>query len=324
MKKKIGILLALVCYTVFVLVKYTASLEQKHTNEASLTVVTSFYPMYIHTQALTQGVPINLVNMASPKVGCLHDYQLTVSDMRTLKQADLMVINGLGAESFIEKAISQNPHLQVIEASGPWELAHEDEGAHQEAEADAAAHHHHEGEDHDHGNQHLWMSIEGSISQVQTISLALQQADPTHAQLYQANEADYIQALEALDEEITNLREVLEGKPFVMVHETFAYMAEALGLETLGIIAADEKTSLTAKEVEALVAVLEAHPDAVIFTEPQYNEMGIVSTIAQESGASVHELDALVTEGITQDQKGYEYIRRMRENIQVLKEAYGV
>lgn len=318
MKKRLLVSLGLLFYTAFIIFKYTTTTEQQVTStQGPQTIVTSFYPMYIHTQALTQGIDVEVINMASPEIGCLHDYQLTVEDMRTLQGAGLLVVNGLGAENFIQKAISQNPHLQVVTASDAWGTdGGQDEEAHgHEAEAEDAHH--------DHENQHLWMSVAGSISQAKVISQALQQYDPAQAQAYRDNEARYIEALEGLQQEMTTLREALAGRHFVMVHETFAYMAEELGLESLGIIAADEQNSVTAKEVEGLVALLEAYPDAVIFTEPQYKALGIVRTIAKESGKPIYELDSLVTGGNTAIQ-GYEYIQRMTANIKVLKEAYGL
>ncbi|MGL4736470.1 MAG: metal ABC transporter solute-binding protein, Zn/Mn family [Cellulosilyticaceae bacterium] len=325
MKKRIYIGAGLLLYMLFVIFKYTTSNQETVKAQRPLTIVTSFYPMYIHTQALTQGMDVKVVNMASPEIGCLHDYQLTVDNMRTLQDGDILVINGLGAENFTQKAIAQNPHLQVIDASAVWEETHqheEEEGAsvHVEAHDEESSDHAHE---HSHDNQHLWMSVAGSISQAEAISQALGQYDPERRAAYEANQIRYIQALQGLQSELDTLKEAVAGKHFVMVHETFAYMAEELGLESLGIIAADEQTSVTAKEVEDLVAKLAANPEAVIFTEPQYKELGIVRTIAKESGRPIYELDSLVT-GSKENTHDYEYIQRMQTNIQVLKEAYGL
>ena len=46
------------------------------------TVVTSFYPVWILTLNLTEGIDeIDVVNLAEPSTGCLHDYTLQNSDM---------------------------------------------------------------------------------------------------------------------------------------------------------------------------------------------------------------------------------------------------
>jgi len=49
---------------------------------APLRVVTTFYPLYIATRNLTDGVPgVSTLNMTRPVAGCLHDYQLTTADL---------------------------------------------------------------------------------------------------------------------------------------------------------------------------------------------------------------------------------------------------
>ncbi|MEG0320076.1 MAG: zinc ABC transporter substrate-binding protein, partial [Niameybacter sp.] len=115
MKKKTAILILLViAYTGFILYKYNERTKlQQEIAHKPFTVVTSFYPMYIHTSALMKETPHQLLNMADQTVGCLHDYQLTVQDTKKLYEADVLVINGLGSETFIEKAYMQNPTLQV-------------------------------------------------------------------------------------------------------------------------------------------------------------------------------------------------------------------
>ena len=58
-------------------------------------IVTSFYPMYVATINITDGVDgVEVYNMTKPQTGCLHDYQLMTEDMKTLEKADAFVING--------------------------------------------------------------------------------------------------------------------------------------------------------------------------------------------------------------------------------------
>ena len=54
-----------------------------------LTVVTSFYPVYLLAANVTDGVEgVTLKNMTQPQTGCLHDYELTTEDMKTLEGAE--------------------------------------------------------------------------------------------------------------------------------------------------------------------------------------------------------------------------------------------
>ena len=76
--------------------------QEKKEEAQELTVVTSFYPMYVATENVIgdcQGV--TLQNLSEPQTGCLHDYQLTPEDMKLLSTADVFVVNGGGIEGFL-------------------------------------------------------------------------------------------------------------------------------------------------------------------------------------------------------------------------------
>ena len=128
-----------------------ASDSAKNTDEADdmLTVVTSFYPMYIATLNIVDGVKgVRLENLSEPQTGCLHDFQLTPEDMKLLSTADIFVINGGGIESFMSDVAKAYPKLDVVEACEDVALLSDDE-------ADSDHDHDHDADtesdsDHDH------------------------------------------------------------------------------------------------------------------------------------------------------------------------------
>ena len=91
MKKK-----GLVLFLLSALLFSACGTEKNKTEETDkLTVVTSFYPVYLLAQEIVQGAEgIRLENMAQPQTGCLHDYELSISDMKLLETADIFIING--------------------------------------------------------------------------------------------------------------------------------------------------------------------------------------------------------------------------------------
>ena len=104
-----------------------ASDSAKNTDEADdmLTVVTSFYPMYIAALNIVDGVEgVRLENLSEPQTGCLHDFQLTPEDMKLLSTADVFVINGGGIESFMSDVAKAYPKLDVVDIKALSELAH--------------------------------------------------------------------------------------------------------------------------------------------------------------------------------------------------------
>ncbi len=128
-----------------------ASDSAKNTDEADdmLTVVTSFYPMYIAALNIVDGVEgVRLENLSEPQTGCLHDFQLTPEDMKLLSTADVFVINGDGIESFMSDVAKAYPKLDVVEACEDVALLSEDD-------ADSDHDHDHDADaesdsDHDH------------------------------------------------------------------------------------------------------------------------------------------------------------------------------
>lgn len=278
-------------------------LEQK---EDQLTIVTSFYPMYIATLNIIEGVPgINLVNMTPPITGCLHDYVLSTQDMKLLEDAQVFVINGAHMESFMEKVIQEMKHLHIIEASKGIELLEE---AHEEQEE--------EEEEHEVGNPHVWVSITHAITQVRNIQEELAVLDPARAQVYYDNAQRYIEKLEALKITMHKELEGITQRDIVTFHEAFPYFAEEFGLNIIAVIEREPGSEPSAKELVETIEQVRASNIKALFAEPQYPSQA-ARTVATETGATVYTLDPIVTGPM----EANAYLEIMNQNLKVLKEA---
>ncbi|MCR5373912.1 MAG: metal ABC transporter substrate-binding protein, partial [Lachnospiraceae bacterium] len=97
-----------------VVIGVVSNKKDKPENE-SIEVVASFYPVYVIANNLLDGIDdVNLKSLSEPKTGCLHDFQLTPEDMKLLEKADIFIINGSGAESFMDKIISDCEGITII------------------------------------------------------------------------------------------------------------------------------------------------------------------------------------------------------------------
>ncbi len=276
-------------------------------DDAELTVVTSFYPMYIAAENVVGDCEsVRLENLSEPQTGCLHDYQLTTEDMELLSTADVFVINGGGIENFLSRVAEQYPDLTIVDACEGIELIDD--------------------------NAHVWMSVEDYMQQVQNIcdgliaalpdaagaapaGEAADAADDTAAQLRQ-NTADYLAQLEELAAECGDLAAELSGQPVVLFHEAYAYLAEELGLSVVGEMDLDEERQVSAGEVAEILSVIEADHVPVIFAEELYaKDMG--DRMEEETDVTVLYLDPL-TRG---DYEPDSYINGMRENLALIREA---
>ena len=278
----------------------TSSVNSSSTSaEENFTIVTSFYPMYIATINVTRGIEgVQVQNMTKPQTGCLHDYQLTPQDLKTLESADAFVVNGAGMESFLDKVISQQENLKIVTASEGIELI---------ADAD--------GEE----NPHVWVSVSNAIIQVRNIAVQLSAVDPSNASKYSVNADVYIAKLEALKIKMHATLDNVKNKDIITFHEAFPYFAKEFGLNIVAVIEREPGTSPTAQELEDTIAIVKTSNIKALFAEPQYSAKA-ADTIAQETGSTVYALDP----GVTGDAKadGYdEYITIMESNLKVLQEA---
>ncbi len=294
MKKLISLLLLVImCFMAL-------GCDSKQAEKKDFTIVTSFYPMYIDVINITKDVEgVKVINMTKPQTGCLHDYQLTTEDMKTLEQADVFVANGAGMESFLDKATKQNKNMKVVEASNYKDINFIKDG--------------------DEDNPHVWMSVTYSIAQVKAITAALCEADPAHKDAYRKNALDYCMKLEKLKKEMHEELDDLPHKDIVTFHEAFPYLAKEFKLNIVSVIEREPGTEPTPQELETTIAKVNTLPVKVLFTEPQYSPAA-AETIAKETGAKIYQLDPVVT-GEANLEAMDAYINAMKKNMNILKEA---
>ena len=262
-------------------------------------IVTSFYPMYLHAINLTKGVEgVEVVNLTAPQTGCLHDYQITTEDMKTLAGGDVFVANGFGMESFLDKA-AEVSDLKVIDLSKAEKI--------NPVETDGEV------------NPHVWLSITYAKQQVIELCNQLSQIDPDHSIDYKKNALDYVTKLDALREEMHDQLDFLPNKDIVTFHEAFPYFAKEFDLNIVAVIEREPGTEPTPKELAETIDKLNTLSVKVIFTEPQYSPSA-AQTIANETGAKIYTLDPIVT-GEAVPANADDYINKMHENMNTLKAA---
>lgn len=261
--------------------------EQKE----EIKVVTSFYPVYIATINLTDGVEgIVVENLSEPQTGCLHDYQLTPNDMTLLSTADLFIINGGGIESFLEDALAEYPQLAVAEACEGMELLED--------------------------NAHAWMSPSLYEQQIRNIASGIIDAAPDKKDEILANEKKYLEKIDGICMELEQLRAKYEGKDLIIFHAAYAYLAQELGMDVVYCMDLDEERKISAGEVAEVVGIIRDNGINLVLAEERYGrDMGDV--VEAETGISVFYLDTLVRGEYDKDS----YVTAMKENIRLLKEA---
>lgn len=265
-------------------------------SDKKITVVTSFYPIYISTINVTRDIPgVQVFNMTKPQTGCLHDYQLTPDDLKTLEKADVFVVNGAGMEAFIDKVIKQQPKLKIIEASQGIKLLKNEKGEE---------------------NPHVWVSISDNIAQVKNIAEQLTTIDKTNAAKYKSNSEEYVKMLETLNHKMHQGLDGVKNRNIVTFHEAFPYFAQEFNLHIAAVIEREPGSEPSPQELKDTIKTIRDSQIKALFTEPQYS-VKAAETIARETGVNIYALDPVVTGDSTLNS----YINIMEQNLSSLEEA---
>ena len=262
-------------------------------------IVTSFYPVYISTINITRDVPgVEVINMTKAQTGCLHDYQLSPEDLKTLEKANAFIINGAGMEAFLDKAVKQQPRLKVVDASRNIELLTDKNGE---------------------KNPHVWVSVSNHILQVQNIGEQLSEIDPANAEKYKKNVSEYSKKLEILREAMQKTLAGAKNRDMITFHEAFPYFAKEFNLNIVDVVEREPGSDPSPKELAETIEKIKASRIRALFAEPQYSSKA-AETIARETGAKVYILDPVVT-GEAKSGAYDNYIQAMEKNGKTLQEA---
>ncbi len=283
--------------TLLTLLFFASHLHAAETKPVNRIILTSFYPMYITTLNVAQNVSgITVVNMTKPQSGCLHDYQLTPTDMKTLSTAWVMVINGGGMESFMSKAMSSRPNLTIINASKDLQFIM--------------------GEGNTGENPHIFVSIAGAIAQTKNIASALSRLDPVNATRYAANCDIYVLKLKTLQQKMHEALAPLSNRSIITFHEAFPYFAQEFNLTVAAVIEREPGSEPSARDLAQTIRIIRASKIKALFAEPQYS-LKAAQTIAQETGATIWTLDPAVSGPNSPNA----YLQIMESNLVVLRKA---
>ena len=250
--------------------------------------------------------------------GDVHVYQPTPAAARALSEADLLIMNGLGFEGWLDRLIdaSNFSGLRVVATDGIQAIAFEEEGKEEHEDhaehdhgdghddhADEAEHDHdHEGEEHEdeehhedhnhhhHGafDPHAWQSLSNAIVYIDNIASALSQIDPDNASEFNRNRAAYGAEIRKIDAEI---REAVAGLPadrrtVVTSHDAFQYFSRDYGLTFLAPQGLSTESEASARDIARLIEHMRKENITAVFLE-SIADGRILERIASETGATI-------------------------------------
>lgn len=288
----VGILLIAITLVAFGSTFFIFKNKNQKMAKTELKVVTSFYPMYVATANVVDGIEyVQLENLSEPETGCLHDYQLRPEDMKLLSTADVFIVNGGGIEEFLTDVAEAYPQLVMIDAS---------EGVIENDE-----------------NPHVWMSIRAHEKQIQNIAEGLADVDMKNKDIYMANAGTYISKLDELNVMQKDLALASQGQPVVLFHEALEYFAEDMGMKVVYTMDLDEERQVSAGEVAEVMEAVKSHSVSAILADETYGkELG--DMVADSTDARAIYLDPMVRGQYDKDS----YINHMRADLMAIRENF--
>lgn len=268
-----------------------------------LNVVASFSILADMVQEIG-GEHVNVTSLVGPGEDA-HVYEPVPTDVVAVANADLVVVNGLGFEGFLDRLVeASGTQAPVIIASHEvYAIAVEDDHAHDDDGHDDHGHadeghddhgHADDGHDehagHDHGplDPHAWQSLEAARSYIEEITEGLCEAATDHCEAFAQNAAAYDQQIVALGSEIEAAISVVPQAERIIItsHDAFAYLARDFDLTVLAAQGLSTDSEASAADVARLIDQIRDTGARALFVET-VSDPRLITQIAEETGLVV-------------------------------------
>jgi zinc transport system substrate-binding protein len=278
---------------------------------SKLQVVTSANFLYEFTQTI--GNEIIDVSLLVPMGVDPHDWEPTIRDTERLQRANMIIINGIGYEHWIDSLDTSGYQGIIVDTSDGILI---DDEKHDDEKHDDEKHDDEKHDDEKHGNldPHIWLNPVYAQLQVKNIANALSNSDPENKKYYQSNAEIYITELDSLDSKIRNDLSNCRTD-FITFHNAFSYFSKEYGLTQHTIISSnDSHGEVTPKTLENIISLAKELNIKVIFAE-ESTSIKTSQVIADEIGGKVLVLSPLEITSTSN------YISKMNQNLENLQEA---
>jgi zinc/manganese transport system substrate-binding protein len=170
----------------------------------TVTGTENFYADVLHQLG---GSKLKVYSFLSDPTADPHLYESNASNARAVADSKLVIENGLGYDSFMDKLLKASPRSDRI-VINVQQLVGAKEGA----------------------NAHLWYDPTVMPRVAKASAEALSQLDSTNASTYAANLAAFTASLNPITDEAASLKQRYAGAPIAFTEPVFGYMADAIGL----------------------------------------------------------------------------------------------
>lgn len=278
---------------------------------AQASVVTSIKPLAFIANEIAAGVTDTKVLVTGNQSP--HTFTLTPSNLKDIKEADLLVFVDDDLEISLGKALD-NPRVaprHVLELSDIDAIErklmkglhyHPDDDDDDDHDHDHKHHHDHDHDhdhdDHDHDDYetdyHIWTSPDMGIKIAEAISRELQKVYPAQANKIRANYKNFKESVERNAKQLKSSLKATRFSNYYVYHPAYAYFEKYFDLDKYnrGAIYVNVSIDPSIKTINELNQRAKHDNVRVIFTEPQFNQ-SIAQKLANSINGKLGVLDPL-------------------------------
>ncbi|GAA5100126.1 metal ABC transporter solute-binding protein, Zn/Mn family [Wohlfahrtiimonas larvae] len=246
-----------------------------------------------------------------------HGYDPSFSDIQNLYTADLLIVNGLNFENWLNRATKQaNFKGEIITASQGVNIIH--------LKKDHDHQHDENHENHDHGDTdpHIWQNPLNGIIMAENITQAFIAKDPENKDFYIKNLESYSEKLHNLDKKIMQQLRDIPNQPLkgIVLHDSFRYFSERYPIQFFPILDAHSISEPSVKTFAGIKNLITHNQISVIFAESMEQNRFITTIVNDYQITNGGQLisDTILKQGNACDS----YIGILECNVKTIEQAF--
>ncbi len=243
-----------------------------------------------------------------------HSFEPAPSDARALSGADVVILNGLGFEGWLDRLVRSSGFKgrRIVATDGvPTRRSAARSGKHGS------------GHSHSHGaiDPHVWQDPRRVQTMVRSIARGLSAADTGRASMYALNAEAYLARLSDLDGWIAaQVAAVPIGRRKIITsHDAFGYFEERYGIDFRAPRGVNIESEPSAADLARLIREIRREKIKIVFME-NISDPRMMEQLARESGAQMG--GRLYSDALSRaDGPAATYLAMMRHNVERLRDA---
>ena len=223
------------------------------------------------------GDRVDVMTLVGPN-GDVHVYTPTAADAAAIRNARLVIVNGLGLEGWLPRLVeSSGSNATIVVAThgiAPRKIA-----AGETLSRDRIA---------GSADPHAWQSVANAEIYVTNTRDAMIAADPANAATYRANASAYQTKLEVLDRDVREAvaRIPAERRKVISTHDAFGYFAAAYNITFVAPQGVSTEAEPSAGDIATIIAQIKKEKIPAVFLE-NISDPRLMRQIASETDAAI-------------------------------------